>query len=101
MEKEIGKLTKNDTTDIVLRIDDFADKRGLTIREFVTSERYTGFTKAGVRIMAKDWPKFKEMINSIKDSEMEEILPEDQTTLDDKEVEDKEVAPSKEELPDY
>jgi len=101
MEKEIGKLQKNDTTDIVLRIDDFADKRGLTIREFVTTERYTGFTKAGVRILAKDWPKFKEMIDSIKDEEMKEIIPEDQTTLEDSKDESKVEKPSKEELPDY
>src|SRR3989344_542821 len=65
MEKDIGKIQKNDTSDIIIRIDDFAGNRGLTVREFVTSERYTGFTKAGVRILAKDFPKFKEMINSI------------------------------------
>lgn len=92
MEKDIGKLQKNDTTDIVLRVDDFADKRGLTIREFVTSERYTGFTKAGVRIMAKDWAKFKEMINSIDDADMKDEASEEQKTLEE---------PSKEELPDY
>lgn len=88
MEKDIGKITKNDTTEILLRIDDFADKRGFTIREFVTSERYTGFTKAGVRIMAKDWKKFKEMINSVKDEDM-------------KELEVKAPEESQEELPDY
>jgi len=70
MEKDIGKIPKRDDTDIILRIDDFADKRGFTIREFVTSERYTGFTKAGVRILAKDWQKFKEMINSVDDADM-------------------------------
>jgi hypothetical protein len=70
MEKEIGKLKKNDQSDIVLRIDDFADKRGFTIREFVTSDRYTGFTKSGVRILAKDWQKFKQMINSVNDADM-------------------------------
>lgn len=86
MEKEIGKIQKKDDTDIVIRIDDFADKRGLTIREFVTSERYTGFTKAGVRILAKDWPKFKEMINSIKDVDMKDDKPSE-------EIQD--------ELPDY
>lgn len=72
MEKEIGKINKNDQTDIVIRIDDFADKRGLTIREFVTSDRYTGFTKSGVRILAKDFQKFKEMVNSISDEDMKE-----------------------------
>lgn len=73
MEKDIGKLQKNDTTDIVLRIDDFGGRRGLTIREFVTSDRYTGFTKAGVRIMAEDFPKFKEMINSVSDEDVKPI----------------------------
>ena len=111
MEKEIGKLQKNDTTDIVLRIDDFADKRGFTIREFVTSERYTGFTKSGVRILAKDWLKFKEMINSVNDEDMKEELPADQQTLDEAAMaaaqeeataeEPKAEEPSKEELPDY
>ena len=64
MEKDIGKINKNETTDIILRVDDFAERRGLTIREFVTSERYTGFTKSGVKIMAADFPKFKEMIEA-------------------------------------
>lgn len=91
MEKEIGKINKRDDTDILIRIDDFADKRGLTIREFVTSERYTGFTKAGVRILAKDFPKFKEMINSIPDEDMKEEPAEP------KEEPEKENS----ELPDY
>jgi hypothetical protein len=94
MEKDIGKLQKNDTTDIVLRVDDFADKRGLTIREFVTSDRYTGFTKAGVRIMAKDFAKFKEMINSIPEEDMKDEVAKEQATLD-------ESSEEKEEMPDY
>ncbi|NCN86837.1 hypothetical protein GW932_03310 [archaeon] len=91
MEKEIGKIQKRDDTDILIRIDDFADKRGLTIREFVTSDRYTGFTKAGVRILAKDWPKFKEMINSISDADMKDVAVEEQKTLPEE----------SEEMPDY
>ena len=79
MEKDIGKITKNDTTEILVRIDDFGGRRGLTIREFVTSDRYTGFTKAGVRIQSADFPKLKEMINSISEEDMtmpEEPAPE-------------------------
>jgi hypothetical protein len=72
MEKDIGKITKNDTTEIVIRIDDFGGKKGLTIREFVTGERYTGFTKAGVRIPASDFQKLKLLINSISESDMKE-----------------------------
>jgi len=89
MEKDIGKIKKNDTTDIILRVDDFGGRIGLTIREFVTSDRYTGFTKAGVRIMADDFKNFKEMINSVPEEDMkqpEQEVPKElneQSTLDE------------------
>ncbi|GIU68160.1 MAG: hypothetical protein KatS3mg001_010 [Candidatus Pacearchaeota archaeon] len=65
MEKDIGRIKKNEFSDIVVRIDDFGGKKGLTIREFVTGQRYTGFTKSGVKIPLADFEKFKEIINSI------------------------------------
>jgi hypothetical protein len=70
MEKDIGKIKKNDTTEIIVRIDDFGGKPGVTIREFVTSDRYTGFTKAGTRISAEKFLEFREMINKINISEL-------------------------------
>ena len=103
MEKDIGRIKKNDTSDIVIRVDDFGGQRGLTIREFVTSERYTGFTKAGVRISAENFPKFKEMIDSISEEEMKESpeQPASQETLDKKQKEDSKEESPKEEMPDY
>jgi len=103
MEKDIGKLKKNDASDIVIRVDDFGGQRGLTIREFVTSERYTGFTKAGVRISAENFPKFKEMINSVSEEEMQEApeQPASQETLDEKPAEESKEETQKEEMPDY
>ena len=98
MEKDIGKISKNDTTDIVVRVDDFGGRRGLTIREFVTSERYTGFTKAGVRIPAAEFPKFKEMVNSVSEDEMKE--PAEGAPAEEKPTEAPAEAP-KENLPDY
>lgn len=106
MEKDIGKINKNETSDIIIRIDDFGGRKGLTIREFVTSDRYTGFTKSGVRILASDFPKLKEMINSIKEEDMKEEpqeetpkeqLPQGQETLDNSEKNSK----GKKDLPDY
>ena len=73
VEKEIGKIKKNDTSDIVIKIDEFGGKPGLNIREFVTSEKYTGFTKAGVRIQAQDFKTFKKFINSIDEKDMEVV----------------------------
>ncbi|MEA3413909.1 MAG: hypothetical protein U9Q99_00070 [Nanoarchaeota archaeon] len=106
MEKDIGKIQKNDTSDIMVRIDDFGGNRGLTVREFITSDRYTGFTKAGVRILAKDFPKFKEMINSISEDEMkaepeESATPKDAPSNTEDAPVEKPAETPKENLPDY
>lgn len=93
MEKDIDKIPKNPDTDIIVRIDDYGGKRGLTIREFVRSERYTGFTKAGTRIPADKFSLFKQAINSIDEND---FLGEDQTKLDSKKTktsERKEASP--------
>ncbi len=70
MEKDIDRIPKNADTDIIIRIDDFGGKRGITIREFVRGERYTGFTKAGTRIPADKFKVFKQAINSISEEEL-------------------------------
>jgi hypothetical protein len=70
MEKDIGKIKKNDMTNIVIRIDDFGGKTGVTIREFTTSDKYTGFTKSGTRIPADAFPQFREMINTINEKDL-------------------------------
>ena len=91
MEKDIDRIEKNPDTDIVIRIDDFGGRVGLTIREFVKSDRYTGFTKAGTRIPADKFEQFKAAINSIDEAELEQLTAEseenraDQTTLNSKE----------------
>ena len=72
----MGKISKNADTDIIVRIDDFGGRVGLTIREFVKGERYTGFTKAGTRIPVEKINEFKAMINSISDKELEVLAKE-------------------------
>ncbi len=72
MDKEIDRIAKNPETDIIIRIDEFNGRKGLTIREFVKSERYTGFTKAGTRIPADKFGVFKAAINSIKEDDLKE-----------------------------
>jgi hypothetical protein len=65
MEKDLGRIKKNNETDIVVRVDDFGGKLGLTIREFTSSERYSGFTKSGTRIPLESMEDFKKMISSL------------------------------------
>ena len=102
MEKDIGKIKKNDDTDIIIRVDDFGGRIGLTVREFVTGDRYTGFTKAGVRISAENFPRFKDMINSVKAEDMKEAKKEqlEDESLDEIEKDIKEQVEN-EEIPDY
>lgn len=94
MEKDIGRIKKNDTTDIVIRVDDFGGRPGLTIREFVTSDRYTGFTKAGVRILGENFKRFKDMINSVSEEDLKSSNPVEGTKKSQQQISD-------EEMPDY
>ncbi|MFA5061014.1 MAG: hypothetical protein WC494_01720 [Candidatus Pacearchaeota archaeon] len=87
MEKDLGKIKKNSDTDVVIRIDDFGGKPGLTIREYVSSEKYTGFTKSGTRIPAESFDSFKKIINSINPAEFKN--PEGaQETLSDEDIDE-------------
>ena len=92
MEKDIGKIEKNPETSIIVRVDDFGGRRGLTIREFVKSEKYTGFTKSGTRIPGEEFENFKKMINSINAADMKNPVVTTQESLPDK----KTSKPSKE-----
>ena len=78
MEKDIGSVPKSDAIKIMIQISDFEGNLGLTIREYVESDKYTGFTKSGTKIPAKQFEKFKALINSInpEDLKSEEELKE-------------------------
>ena len=110
MEKDIGKINKGEyqgaVTEIVVGIREYNGRVGVDIREFVTSDRYTGPTKKGLRIPAENFQKFKEMINSIDEKDLEETSPEsnlnkdsEQGTLQESATESSEE--QKEKLPDY
>jgi hypothetical protein len=88
MEKDIGKIKKNDNTDIVIRIDDFGGRKGITIREYTTSDRYTGFTKSGTRIPASEFINFREAINSINIADLKEEEGEKKSGKEQEELED-------------
>ncbi|MBL7058875.1 transcriptional coactivator p15/PC4 family protein [Candidatus Pacearchaeota archaeon] len=74
VEKDIGKITKGEyqgtVTEIVVGVREYNGKVGVDIREFVTSDKYTGPTKKGLRIPAESFAKFKEMINSVQDADL-------------------------------
>ena len=99
MDKDIGKITKGEfqgtVTDIVVGIREYNGKVGVDIREFVSSEKYTGPTKKGLRIPAESFHKFKEMIDSIKDYDLKS------SESGEKKISTKKSSSGDEELPDY
>ena len=74
MEKEIGKIPRGEyqgtITEIVVGIKEYNGRVGIDIREFTSSEQYTGPTKKGLRIPADKFEDFKAMINSIDASDL-------------------------------
>lgn len=102
MEKDIGKINKGEyqgtVTDIVVGIKEYNGKVGVDIREFVTSERYSGPTKKGLRIPAAHFTAFKEMINSISEEDLAET---EETTQEEVPKEQKTLKETEEDMPDY
>lgn len=98
MEKDIGKIKKGEfqgtTTDIVIGIREYNGKVGVDIREFATSERYTGPTKKGLRIPAEVFAEFKRLINSISEADLKSENPEPKQEIQTSQN-------NQEELPDY
>lgn len=94
MEKDLGKIKKNSETEIVVRIDDFGGKLGLTIREFTNTERYKGFTKSGTRIPLESLDDFKKMICSLNVEELKKesmslSKPEQKTSAKDEDIDER------------
>lgn len=63
---EIGRIRKNDTTEIVIQKTEFKGSVGIDIREYVTSDRYTGWSKNGIRISVDKWKEFKAIMDRVE-----------------------------------
>jgi len=63
---EVGRLRKNDTTEIVIQKTEFRGSVGIDIREYVTSDRYTGWSKNGIRIPVEKWLDFKAVLDQVE-----------------------------------
>jgi pimeloyl-CoA synthetase len=60
---EIGRLRKNESTEIIVQRTEYRGSVGIDIREYVTSDRYTGWSKNGIRIPVEKWQDFKEILD--------------------------------------
>ena len=66
MENEIGRIKKSEQKEIVITKNEYKGKVGINIREYITSEKYTGWSKSGIRIPEELWNEFMKILNSLK-----------------------------------
>lgn len=72
-DAEIGRVRKNETTEVVVRKTEFKGSVGIDIREYVTSEKYTGWSKNGLRIPVDQWNMFKEVLDKVVLDKVESV----------------------------
>ncbi len=65
---EFGRIRKNPSTEIVIRIVEYKGTSGLDIREYVTSDRYTGWSKSGIRFPLDQIDKLREILDTVANS---------------------------------
>ncbi len=65
-EVEIGRIKKTDSTSVIVRINEFQGEKGVDIREYVETNKYTGLTKKGTRIPVSKWPEFKALLDKVE-----------------------------------
>jgi hypothetical protein len=100
MDKDIGKIKKGEyqgaVTDIVIGVREYNGKVGVDIREYTTSDKYTGPTKKGLRIPAEKFQEFKAMINSVAQDDL--VASEPSSNAGEKKTTQKKFD---EDMPDY
>jgi hypothetical protein len=72
-DAEVGRVRKNETTEVVVRKTEFKGTVGIDIREYVTSEKYTGWSKNGLRIPVDQWKVFKEVLDRVVLDKVESV----------------------------
>lgn len=63
--KEIGRITLNESTDIIVQTGTYEDEERVDIRKFVKTEKYTGFTKQGIQIPRAKWKEIKAILDKV------------------------------------
>jgi len=61
--KEMARTTVNDSRDIVVsKVIEDGEVKGFNFNSYVTTDRYTGFTKGGVFVPVEKIQGFKELV---------------------------------------
>jgi hypothetical protein len=62
---EIGRVRKNETTEVRVENGEYKGSVGISAWGHVTFDRYTGWSKSGLRIPADKWTEFKAILDKV------------------------------------
>lgn len=65
LEGEVGRIKKTDSISVIVRISEFHGEKGVDVREYVETNKYTGYTKKGTRIPWDKWKAFRDVVNKV------------------------------------
>ena len=64
--EEIGRIKVNETRDIVMsKVSEDGQVKGVNINSYITTQKYTGFTKDGVFVPEDRIEEFGEMVKRV------------------------------------
>lgn len=62
---KIDRIKMGERSEIVAQRVTYKEKEDIDIREYISTPRYTGFTKKGFRIPTEKWNEFVHLVNSV------------------------------------
>ena len=66
-EHEIGRISRPDSSDIVVRTSKFKGVTYIDIRNWIKTDKYVGWSKKGIAIRKEDFPELMKILNKIED----------------------------------
>jgi len=65
MDKEIGRVKINKGTEIVVRITEYRGEKRIDIRKYITTQKYTGWSKQGISIPLSSWNDVHKLLEKV------------------------------------
>ncbi len=64
--EEIGRIARQDSSDIVVRTSKFKGVTYIDIRNWIKTDKYTGWSKKGIAIREQDFPDLMTILKKLE-----------------------------------
>jgi hypothetical protein len=65
-QKEIGRIKKENCPEIVVRVSKYKGEEWVDMRKYLTTDKFTGWSKQGLALRKKDLPELVALLKKIK-----------------------------------